>query len=123
VTRNPSFAPRSLSEQPSWLSQLVTVTKNAPPAQGQGQAWVDNFQDALERVRPGGTIRVEEGEWAVAGVEIGKAVTIEAARGGRPVIVHPGGMAASFMVSHPEGTVTIRGCASRRGRTTRPSTV
>jgi hypothetical protein len=23
VTRNPSFAPRSLSEQPSWLSQLV----------------------------------------------------------------------------------------------------
>ena len=76
---------------------------------GHGQApIVDNFADAVARVKDGGTIRVDPGTYVVDSVTIDKAVTIEST-GGRPFIHNDQARISFYISGQTSGSVTFRG--------------
>jgi len=88
---------------------IVTVTHRAPPAQQAGGPRVSSLAAAIERVQPGGIIRIDDGDWETGGVVIDRPVRLEPAPGASPLLVNNGTANGLTIAGVESGTVELVG--------------
>jgi hypothetical protein len=105
----PRDRPRSVGAAFRWLpAARVDVRSDGAAPPDPDVVVVNNFADALDRVAPGGTIRVFAGTYDVANLTIDKPVVIEANVGDTPLL-RTGEQYGFVITNAAPGTVTIRG--------------